>query len=89
MLTMFDDICFPFHYVGDYDKSVFYNYGDIVRLKDGLFAVCRDVGCFDYIECFTNSVKEPDPVKPRITQCRNCGASTDRDGYCYYCGTYN
>lgn len=89
MLTMFDDVCFPFYYAGYYDKSVVYNYGDIVRLKDGLFAVCRDVGCFDYIECSTDSVKEPDPVQPRITQCRNCGAPTDRDGYCYYCGTYN
>lgn len=86
---MIDSVYSSLYYVGNYDNSVFYNYGDIVLLEDGRLAICRDVGCFDYIECFTDSVKEPDPVKPRITQCRNCGAPTDRDGHCYYCGTYN
>lgn len=89
MLTLFDNICGPYRYVGHYDKSVFYNYGDIVLLSDGHFAICTDVGCFTDIGCFTDTVKEQNPVKPRITQCRNCGAPTDRDGYCYYCGTYN
>ena len=86
---MINSVCSPLNYVGYYDNSVLYNYGDVVQLSDGGFAICSGVGCFDYIGCFTDSVKEPDRVKPRITQCRNCGAPTDRDGYCDYCGTYN
>lgn len=86
---MIDSVCGSLHYVGNYDNSVFYNYGDIVLLEDGRLAICTAVGDFTYLGCCTDLMKAPDPVKPHITQCRNCGAPTDRDGYCYYCGTYN
>ena len=31
----------------------------------------------------------PDPLLPRKTNCRNCGAPVTRSGFCEYCNTYN
>ena len=72
------------HFMGSYNSATVYKNGDLVT--DGFRTRMFQNG--EFIELYSLEDITPPPRKV-ITQCRNCGAPTDGDGHCPYCGTYN
>jgi len=77
------------HFMGSYNSTTVYKNGDLVT--DGFKTRVFQNG--EFIElCGLEDISLDDmtpPPRKVITQCRNCGAPTERNGHCCYCGTWN
>ena len=77
-------------FMGTYDSSVHYTYGDICIRDDSVW-ICDERGYFIELgPLYETKVQPKEKTEVEILfQCRNCGAPTREDGVCAYCGTIN
>ena len=83
-----NDIVSPFHFVGTYNSNTTYTIGDLCTRDDDIYVFTgttwEEIGACDNFNSHSHS--EEITI---TTQCRNCGAPTNDEGKCPYCGTYN
>ena len=75
-----------------YSDTAQYNIGDVILKNDIMWIFTGNT--FVELGPITDTTAQPtyttaQPAYRVITQCRNCGAPTDKYGECHYCGTIN
>jgi len=74
-------------FMGQYDPTIHYNYGDVV-LRDGREYIFNGINVWEELGPTSLNISSP-AVEEIVFQCRNCGAPTEHNGVCPYCGTIN
>lgn len=76
------------HFIGLIDNfSAHGNLGDVAVYKDETYFY--NGTDWEKLATVSELGRDEKQKKKVITQCRNCGAATDKNGWCPYCGTYN
>lgn len=78
-----EDFVKPCNFAGQYDAHIKYQNGDIVALEDSLYIVS------DGNEWHELGPATADEQEEILYRCTSCGAPTNSNGVCPYCGTIN